>query len=552
MANQGEFRIVEFSPELKAAIKQYAETQEQMGEYLIEAYKDYPDTRKCDERDFFQMMEVIPGLSADQLKEKCTKFIMDYTGPDPNKRKKILDDFYDRFQECDIHALNLSCLKGEDKGARGVNHLTESEQDVMKLITHYGCTQSIGTKLKENPEYKRERFGDPKAAERLHTQSDTVHVISLYIVELLAKNHLSQQLGEIGYDSINCKHQVSAMDIMTQRMDQITAGMEGRPIQMDIQFSLSQEKNGLYGLDKGQLPGMTSGKTVEMAENAYDSTFGAVYNGFTAKERMTELAIDEFDLIHIDGLSAREQFSGRYQGTNLSESQIEKQIKRDIMRSVMEGSHHIDLITLDMNAKGDIAANPHAVKVDLHGFDQMEREKEHGRVRNRLGRGPFKVKTRADMADRINKDGQSVEDRLSHVIPQINEKLAMLTNSKEHDKSGPANHKLQKEEDSSLVKKEDTVKAEANGLKQGRKEVSLEVLKEKETGDVKSEKKPAWEAKSPQKSSIEQRKMGEKEGIGSHRAKDTHPVIGSHRAKDTPPVIGSHRAKDTQAGIGKH
>lgn len=527
MENQREFQIVKFSPELKAAIKQYAEIQDQMGNYLFMAYEKYPDKeRQCDVRDFSEMIEVLPGLSAEQMEEKCTKYIKDYTGSDPDKRKKILDDFYDRFLEFDINARNLSCLKGEGKGVRGVDGLTESEQEVMKLITQFGRTQAMNVKLKENPEYKRERFGDPMALERLNVQDDTTHAMNFYVIELLANNHLSHDFKEIDFDTLCGKDQVTAMDIVTQRTAQIMAGMEGRPIQMDIHFSLSQEKNGLYGLDKGQLSGENAGNTDNVAERAFEFSLGAIYDIANVRQWMNDQGMDEFDLIHIDGLSAREQFAGKYEGGNLNQYAIKKQMKKDVMKSVMEGSHHIDLITLDMNAKGDIVANPHAVKVDLHAFDQLEKQNEHGRTRHRLDRGPFKIKTRADMADRINKDKQSVEDRLSHVIPRINEKLAVQTNAKEQDKSDHINHGLQKEE--------------ANGLKQGRKEVSLEVLKEKETGNTNVEKKTAWETKNPQKSSMKQRKMGEKDGIGSHRAKDTRPVIGSHRAKDT------------QAGIGKH
>lgn len=89
MENQREFQIVKFSPELKAAIKQYAEIQDQMGNYLFMAYEKYPDKeRQCDVRDFSEMIEVLPGLSAEQMEEKCTKYIKDYTGSDPDKRKK--------------------------------------------------------------------------------------------------------------------------------------------------------------------------------------------------------------------------------------------------------------------------------------------------------------------------------------------------------------------------------------------------------------------------------------------------------------------------------
>lgn len=454
MANQGEFQIVEFSPELKAAIMQYAEIKNQMGSYLIEAYKEYPDTRKCDIRDFAEMIEVAPDLTADEMKENCINFVRDYTGSDPDKRKNILDNFYNRFEDNGLHSLNLDCLKGEDKGTRGSDRLTDSERDVMKLITKFRCTQSIGTKMEENPEYVKERFGDARTSERFNAQSDAIHVMTFYMTELLAKNHLDPQLSEVPYDNMGFAYQTTVMDIVAQRAEQVMAGIDGRETQPDIHFSLSQEKNGLYGLDQGLLPNQTPAQMDAAVKDAYDSTFGAVYNGHSAIQRMEELGVNQLDLIYIDGISAAERFGGRYQNLNLDQVQMANRVKLDVMRAVMEGSHHIDLVTLDMDQQGNIVPNARGVKVDLHGFDQMERQNEHGRLRRLFNRGPFKIKTRADQADRINSESQSAEERLSEVIPNIGDRLAKLKSAKRLHEMDLMDFGLQKEPDSPRVSRE--------------------------------------------------------------------------------------------------
>ena len=60
---------------------------------------------------------------------------------------------------------------------------------------------------------------------------------------------------------------------------------------------------------------------------------------------MNEMGVDALDLIHVDGLSARERYGNKY--ANLSEWEQNKMIKAEVMGAIMDGQR-VDAVTLGL------------------------------------------------------------------------------------------------------------------------------------------------------------------------------------------------------------
>ncbi|MFR3754468.1 MAG: hypothetical protein ACLTW9_23365 [Enterocloster sp.] len=98
------------------------------------------------------------------------------------------------------------------------------------------------------------------------------------------------------------------------------------------------------------------------AAAAFDTSLATLYRSGLPATTMNEMGVDALDLIHVDGLSARERYGNKY--ANLSEWEQNKMIKAEVMGAIMDGQR-VDAVTLGLGAGGRMQAVTHTLEADL-------------------------------------------------------------------------------------------------------------------------------------------------------------------------------------------
>lgn len=417
-ANNG-FKIVQFSPELIQALTQMGELRTRINDYAAGEFKNYKGDEKIDHRDFVEMMDLSPVRSEEEQREYVRNFIGDYTSGDPELRKKCLDGIYDRDDSFNPAALDLSCLKGTDTGSREPGGLTNSEKDFMSLIGAFRREQALSVKLKENPGYAQERFGsDPrKQAEYEARRMAMMNGLISYTDNMLRNNGFNERLhrgkaapmaGDGEYVAADL-----AVSLYQNSMERLQGGRTG---ENRLNFSLGPENGNIYGLSGQLAAGKVTNQMKSNAAAAFDTSLATLYRSGLPAAAMHEMGMDVLDLIHVDGLSARERYGNKY--SNLSEWEQNKMIKAEVMGAIMEGQR-VDAVTLEQGTTGKMQAVTHTLEADLHAYDQMEKRNEHSGFRRFFDRGPGKIQTKADNIDRKNREDRQREERTGQITNSI-------------------------------------------------------------------------------------------------------------------------------------
>lgn len=424
-ANNG-FKIVQFSPELIQALTQMGELRTRINDYAAEEFKNYKGDEKMDHRDFVEMMNLSPEKSEEEQREYVRNFIGDYTSGDPELRKKCLDDIYDRDDSFNPAALDLSCLKGTDTGSREPGGLTNSEKDFMSLIGAFRREQALSVKLKENPGYAQERFGSAprKQAEYEARRMAMMNGLISYTDNMLRNNGFNERLHRGNAAPMAGDGEYVAADLAVglyrNSMERLQGGRTG---ENRLNFSLSPENGNIYGLSGQLAAGKTTNQMKANAAAAFDTSLATLYRSELPVSAMNKMGLDVLDLIHVDGLPARERYGNKY--ANLSEWEQNRMIKAEVMGAVMEGQR-VDAVTLEMRADGKLRPVAHTLEADLHAYDQMEKRNEHSAFRRFFDRGPGKIQTKADIVDRKNREDRQGEARAGQITSDIAKRVQAM------------------------------------------------------------------------------------------------------------------------------
>ena len=421
-ANNG-FKIVQFSPELIQALTQMGELRTRINDYAVEEFKNYKGEEKLDHRDFVEMMNLSPEKSEEEQREYVRNFVRDYTSGDPQLRKKCLDDIYDRDDSFNPASLDLSCLKGTDTGPREPGGLTGSEKDFMSLIGAFRREQALSVKLKENPGYAQERYGSDsrKRAEFEARRTAMMNGLISYTDNMLRNNGFNERLhrGNVAPMAGDGEYVAAdlAVNLYRNSMDRLQGGRTG---ENRLNFSLGPENGNIYGLSRQLAAGNLTNQMKTNAAAAFDTSLATLYRSGLPATTMNEMGVDALDLIHVDGLSARERYGNKY--ANLSEWEQNKMIKAEVMGAIMDGQR-VDAVTLGLGAGGRMQAVTHTLEADLHAYDQMEKRSEHSGFRRLFDWGPGKIRTKADNVDRKNREDRQKEDRTGQITNSIASRL---------------------------------------------------------------------------------------------------------------------------------
>lgn len=505
MDHKYDFQLFEFSDELKTALRQYRESEIRLERYLDEFEQTIPHPEgKSDRRDLTEMIHLEPGKTPEEEKAYVREFILDLESGDPERKKKSLDQLFNKADAYDPRKLDLSCMSGRDGERREPGKLTGSERDFMKLVEDFRRGQAIPMKLRENPDYAADRYQSPAAREAVEMKHRYATVgATMYMTQVLMLNGFNQTLDSVvPYPILSSTDNAKAASVAAQRYDNYVTGLEHGAPDRKITFSLSPDQANLYGLDKQLAAGNVSPEIKMNAVDMFNSSLGAIYNDGDYQERLEAAGANQFDLIHINGKSAAELFGEKYKG--LPDAEQERMMKAEIMGAVMSGKSHIDVVNIDRDAAGKLTAVTTPVHPDLHAYDRLEKQAEHGRLHRLLDWGPGRIRTRADMIDKMEKNLAGREPLTRERERRLNEKLAKFNESA---KDTPAAGKREEKEAAA------------------KKGISLSELE-------KGGKQAAWKSASAPKPLQSHPKLSGERGISGHR--ETSKTETKDRSRGIP------------------
>ena len=419
MANNKNLKIVEFSPQLKAALDQWEHKMELIQSIAVDKVGLNPG---YDQRDFGEMVEYTYDMTDEEVRARTEQYISDYVSGDPARRKQRLDEFYDRVDAFNPMELDLSCLEGNDQGERGQDGLTPSERDVMRLIAAVRRDQTVATKLKENPEYGQERYADweKMAWKRKQDELMTAGFDNYVVWGLLYHNGYEQNLQPVRGPEVK-DIQILGANAMTALEPILARFGQNNEAEGEIPFTIEDNPAYYEFLRKKQREsGNTDAATEieDLCRNAVEAPF--LYNERT--KLIKEYGFDRMDLIFIDGVSVNELFAEKY--ADMTQGKRESMMRQEIMAAVMSGEQRVEVVTLDQNESGDVVPKVNTVKANLHALDKREKEQEHNWFRRLFDWGPFKIKTRADQADQLSETDDEKEERQRALLERVNRSIA--------------------------------------------------------------------------------------------------------------------------------
>ncbi|MCD7964472.1 MAG: hypothetical protein LUG90_01675 [Clostridiaceae bacterium] len=368
-----------------------------------------------DQRDFTGMID-IEGLDNDQIKEKTRLTLEDYYSGDPQRRKRVLDDFYNRAESLDLRSLNLSLLT-KDPPKDPVKR-AKSIEDIVRLYGALNYDQARETKVKENPEYRAERYADPeKYAQYVHLEKG---------LKMFGPFLYQGAFANSGYDQHLTVHDVkmmpksaqpeftASMIVETKRFYDRAAHMEGKKTDGILPFVAVSKMNDL--LDGVKNPEGNVNSLSSRLELLYSAEFQ------TDKKEWEKGGITELSQVFfIDGKSAGEYCGNRF--SNMPKETREKRIEAEIMAAIASGEHHVDIATMTPTKEGNVDIQMYAIRADLHALDKKQKAQE-GIFASLISKKAEKTWFNdRDKAARLEKEQQTLSERMvSAIQKKIQEK----------------------------------------------------------------------------------------------------------------------------------
>lgn len=361
-----------------------------------------------DTRDFSGMIDT-KGLDNAQIEEKTKLALEDYYSGDPQRRKKVLDEFYNRAESFDLRSLDLSLLTTNPP--RDPAKRAKSAEDLVRLYEVVVYDQTRETKLKENPEYRADRYSDPeKHAQYVHLEKG-LKMVAPYFYQVVFANS--------GYDQALKVHDVkmmrasvlpectASMIVETKRFYDRAAHMEGKKTDGVLPFVAVSEMENL--LDVRKNPERNAAGLSAQLRTLYISEFQ------TDKKEWEKGGITQLSQIFfIDGKTAEEYCGNRF--SNLPEQEREKRIEAEIMTAIASGEHHVDIATMSPTKEGTLDIQMYSIKADLHALDKKQREKE-GMFASLISKKADKTwNNDKDRASRLEKEQQNLSERMVSTI----------------------------------------------------------------------------------------------------------------------------------------
>lgn len=404
---------VDMSPAMHAELARlHDEHQTNIG--WANEYRQARGITEGDHRDFAAMVEYEDGMTSQQKKEMFTEYMEDYYSGDPARRKKCLDNFYDRMDSIDPLTLDLSCISRPGMTGDGSGTLTASERDVIRLFDRFrnGQTYTVKSEV-ENREYTEQRYTTPQAKAKRDFARDIVNNGFMPYLSngLMAYNEVNQNLAEA--PGMRGVMDVHAQDHITEAIDKLklkVAVLEGIPYQQSIQSAITAENASALARQpiKREADGSFDRTSANLLGRIHSDIIFKSESDINQSNIRQELGIKANDMIFIDGVSVTALYADKFK--EMSEEQRSKRIQQEVAAAALTGQHRFDYATLHTDATGAYKTVISPIEIDLHAMDAQEKSKRSA-LRRAFDFGPFKIKTTADQQDALQKSDPDRETR---------------------------------------------------------------------------------------------------------------------------------------------
>lgn len=312
-----------------------------LGGLIVYADQKYPGL-VGDGRDMANICAVLlnpENTSAEDFEKNSKQLIDDYCTK-PGRKEEILKQFWTKMDNFNLHNYDLSIFSPEgmkDKET-GANGLTSAERDTVSLFMMLKATQAFSVKAQENPKLFEEYA--PLYQDRISFQRINQSLTPLYykFQNVLAANGFSLQNSEekphIVEDFVDTIAPLSKDNIFFANDDFLGSG--GKPFKAGqvINVSGKEEYVNVPHTDGVFSPYKKS--VAPLLQNEINDSIARAYK------------MDMYDLIFIDGKSARELISEQYEGKpHLNEMD-------QIIGEYMRDGHKINLVTFHPDKEGVI------------------------------------------------------------------------------------------------------------------------------------------------------------------------------------------------------
>lgn len=228
------------------------------------------------------------------------------------------------------------------------------------------------------------------------------------------------------------------------------------PETLTLSFQGEQEQARLFQVALNTPQEREGQNRTQFFNTIYRNTF-ANWWGEQQKSAMRKFAMDEFDLLYIDGESVRTvaQRKAQQMGRNLSGNEEKDFCRETLLREMASGSHSFEVVRLKREGNAAYRKEVSSVKLDMHAADAEERKTYSifRRVLNFLG--IWKIKTGADKQDEVwRKDTQeSRNQRYQDVSSRMQEKVGEPENRIRLDLEGASNENSKTQQKAPALKK---------------------------------------------------------------------------------------------------
>ncbi|MDR1194313.1 MAG: hypothetical protein LBK98_09165, partial [Peptococcaceae bacterium] len=203
----------------------------------------------------------------------------------------------------------------------------------------------------------------------------------------------------------------------------IAAGREPAPVRPRITRSgAAPEVFNVDGLRRSD-PGGARARAAEAgAVTLFDNTFGQLLSpNNRLMQNAQQLGIgDPFQMIYIDGRPAAEVFAERTAGMDSQER--EREMKVAVTGAMLSGANRVDMAAAAYDERGVLQIRVAPIHPDARAAQPSAQEEGHSWLRRLFDWGPFKIPTRQDKLDALERNDPERDQRQASIAQLVRER----------------------------------------------------------------------------------------------------------------------------------
>jgi hypothetical protein len=377
-----------------------------------------------------------PSLGDPDFEGSVAEFAWLYYGygrGTPEERAPFLEHIFKRFDEA---VLDLDPDHTEDLAAR-----YEEMREPCQALVCYEEVQRL------HPEEFAARYDTPAKRQALDAKIDLAAVQFAYLrayarvygvpAQIASEAQMEAVCAEPAVSDPNAQQELALMGNKLRMardrqriLKDVSAGRDPAPIRLRVTRETAapdqmQSAPAAFHADRLRRSNPRGARTRE-AENAavalFDNTFGELLDPAGVIMRNAgEIGItDPFQLIYIDGRPAAEVFAERT--ANMNPEERAREMRVAATGAMLSGSSRLEVASVAHDANGELQVKATPVRPDVRAVQPTAKEEGHGWLRRAFNWGPFKIPTRQDKLDTLERDDPQRNRRQSAITGQVKDK----------------------------------------------------------------------------------------------------------------------------------